>query len=143
MTTRISSAARTAACDAVVDLVDAGSAAGVLRIYTGPQPSGPDSTPTGTLLAELDLSDPAFGPAAAGVATLDVTPAVTTTAVADGTAGWFRLLTSTEAAGSGLGVVDGSVTATGGGGQLELATVAITTGVEVEITSGSVTMPAS
>ncbi|BCJ64145.1 hypothetical protein Prubr_11660 [Polymorphospora rubra] len=77
------------------------------------------------------------------MATLDVTPVPTATASADGTAGWFRVLDSTEAAGSGLGVFDGAVTATGGGGQLTLSTVSITTGLTVEITSGSLTMPAS
>jgi len=141
--TRISTAARSAACDAVVDLVDGGSGAGVIRVYSGTQPAGPSTSPSGTLLAEFTLSDPAFGAASSGVATLDVTPALTDTGITDGTAGWFRLLDSTEAAGTGLGVLDGSVTATGGGGQLELNTVAISTGVNVEITSGTVTMPAS
>ena len=143
MATRISTAARTAACDAVVDLVEGGSGAGVIRVYSGAQPAGPATTASGTLLAEFTLSDPAFGAASSGVATLDVTPALTDVGITDGDAGWFRLLDSTEAAATGLGIVDGSVTATGGGGQLELNTVAISTGVNVEITSGTVTMPAS
>jgi len=63
--------------------------------------------------------------------------------LAAGTAGWFRVLDSTEAAGSGLGVVDGTVTATGGGGDLTLNTTTISVGVDVEVTSGSITMPAS
>jgi hypothetical protein len=141
--TRISTAARNAAADAVAGLADGGSGAGVIRIYTGSQPAGPDSSATGTLLAAVSLNDPAFGAASSGVATLDVSPALTATAVADGTAGWWRLLTSTEAAGSGLGIVDGAVTATGGGGQLTLATTTVTTGLQVQITSGTITMPAS
>lgn len=143
MATRLSTAARNAAADAVVDLVDGGSGAGVIRIYTGTQPAGPGTTATGTLLAEFTLSDPAFGAAGTGVATLDVSPALTDTGIADGTAGWFRILDSTEAAATGLGVLDGSVTASGGGGELELNTVSISTGVTVEIVSGTVTMPAS
>lgn len=143
MATRISTAARTAAAGAVAALVDGGSGAGVIRIYTGTQPAGPGSAATGTLLASLTLNDPAFGAAVSGVATLDVDPALTATAVADGTAGWFRLLDSTEAAGSGLGIVDGAVTATGGGGQLTLATTTVTTGLQVQITSGTITMPAA
>jgi hypothetical protein len=142
MATRISTAARNAACDGVVDLVDVGGP-GFIRIYTGAQPAGPDTVPSGTLLAEFTLSNPAFTAAVAGVATLDVTPALTDTGITDGTAGWFRMLTAAEAAGDGQGVLDGSVTATGGGGQLELNTVTISTGVDVEITSGTVTMPAS
>lgn len=143
MATRISTAARSAAADAVAALVNGGSGAGVLRIYTGTQPAGPGSSPSGTLLAECILSDPAFAAAVAGSAALDTTPTVTTTAVADGTAGWFRLLDSTEAAGSGLGVLDGAVTTTGGGGELTLATTTITTGLTVTITAGSITAPAS
>ncbi len=54
-----------------------------------------------------------------------------------------RFLTSAEQAGSGLGVIDGNVTATGGGGQVTLATTSIVTGVAVNVTSGSCTMPAS
>lgn len=138
MATRISTAARSAAADGVVDQIDAGSGAGVLRIYTGSQPAGPGSSATGTMLVELPLSDPAFGAASSGVASLDTSPAVSATAVADGTAGWFRLQDST-----GAGVLDGSVTATGGGGDLTLATTTITTGLTVTVTSGTVTAPAS
>jgi hypothetical protein len=143
MATRISTAARNAACDAIVDLVYGGSGAGVIRVYSGSQPATPATTATGDLLAEFTLSDPAFGAASSGVATLDVTPALTDTGITDGTAGWFRVLDSTEAAGTGLGIIDGAVTATGGGGQLELNTTTISTGVDVSITSGTVTMPAS
>jgi hypothetical protein len=142
MATRISTAARTAAAQAIANLVDGGSSAGKIRIYSGAQPAGPGTAPSGTLLAELTLSDPAFS-VAAGVATLDVTPAVTATGVAAGTAGWFRVLDSTEAAATGLGVYDGSVTATGGGGDLTLATTTVSIGLTVDITSATVTMPAS
>lgn len=143
MATRINTAARNAACDAIVDLVDGGAGAGVIRVYTGAQPATPATAPSGTLLAEFTLSDPAFGAASNGAAALDVTPALTDTGITDGTAGWFRILDSTEAAGTGLGIIDGSVTATGGGGQLELNSTTISTGVAVEITAGTVTMPAS
>lgn len=139
----ISTAARSAACDAVVDLVDGGSGAGVLRVYTGSKPASPGTSASGTLLAEFTLNDPAFGAAATGAASLDVDPALTTTGEAAGTAGWFRILDSTEAAGTGLGVIDGTVTATSGGGDLELNTTTISVGLDVEITSGTITMPAS
>jgi hypothetical protein len=142
MATRISLAARTAAAGAIAALVDGGSGPGRIRIYTGAQPAGPGTAPTGTLLADFVLSDPAFA-VASGVATLDITPAVSTTGVAAGTAGWFRVLDSTEAAGSGLGVYDGSVTVTGGGGDLTLATTTVSVGLTVDITVATLTMPAS
>lgn len=141
MATRLSNAARSAAADAVVDLVDVGGP-GFIRVYTGSQPAGPDTLPTGTLLAEFTLANPAFGAAVNGVATLDATPVLTATGLADGTAGWFRMLTAAEEAGDGQGILDGSVTTTGGGGQLQLNTTTISTGVDVNITAGTVTMPA-
>jgi hypothetical protein len=139
---RINTAARNAAADAVVDLIDGGSGAGKLRIYSGSAPAGPGSAPSGTLLAEFTLSDPAFAAAASGSAAIDITPALATTGLAAGNATWCRFVDSTEAAGSGLGVLDGDVTATGGGGELTLNTVAISVGLDVEITGGSITMPA-
>lgn len=141
MAIEINTAARNAACDAVVDLIDGGSGAGKLRIYTGSPPATPGTSATGTLLAEFTLSDPAFGSASSGAAALDVTPAVTDTADATGTAGWFRFLDSTEAAGTGLGVIDGTVTATGGGGDLTLNTTSIASGATVTIDSYTFTMP--
>lgn len=141
MTVRINTAARNALADAITALIDGGSGAGRLRIYTGTQPAGPGTAPSGTLLAEITFSDPSFGAAATGTITADITPALTATGVAAGTAGWFRLLDSTEAAGTGLGVLDGSVTATGGGGDLTLATTTISVGLTVTITSLTVTMP--
>lgn len=142
MSTRISTASRTAAATAIAALVDGGSGAGRIRIYTGTQPATPDTAPSGTLLVEFILSDPAFA-VASGVATLDITPAVTAAAAAAGTAGWFRVLDSTQVAGSGLGVYDGSVTATGGGGDLTLATTTISIALTVDITSATLTMPGS
>lgn len=136
MATRLPTAARNAACDAVVDLLDAGSGAATLKLYTGTQPATANDPVAGTLLATITLSDPAFGAASSGVAPLAGTP-LSGTGVAAGTAGWARLADST-----GATVLDGSVTATGGGGQIELATTTISVGVTVQITSGTVTMPA-
>ncbi|GAA3223168.1 hypothetical protein [Actinocorallia longicatena] len=143
MPLRISTAVRNAMVAAAVALIDGGSGPGVIRIYSGAQPATPATAPSGTLLAEFTLSDPAFGSPSAGVVTLDVTPALTDTGITDGTAGWVRFLDSTEAAGTGLGCMDGTVTATGGGGLVELNSTTISTGVAVEITGGTFTQPAS
>jgi hypothetical protein len=89
LNTKISTAARNAACDAIVDLLDAGAGAGTLTIRTGAPPATPATADSGTLLATLTFSDPAFGNAATGVATAS---AITsdTSADASGTAGHFR-----------------------------------------------------
>lgn len=134
----LSNAARSAGADAIADRVDAGAAAGKIRIYTASRPAGPDTAiGAQTLLAEFALADPAFGPAANGVKTLDATPVLTATGLAAGTAAWFRALDSNNVA-----VMDGSVTATGGGGDLQLNTTTVSVGLALEITAGSMTMPA-
>lgn len=143
MTVRISTALRNAMADAAAALIDGGSGAGHLRVYTGTQPAGPGTAPSGTLLVDITLNDPSFDAAASGVANLDMDPALSGTGAAAGTAGWARLLTSTEAAGSGLGVVDGSVTVTGGGGDVTVNTTTVSVGLTVSVTSASFTMPAS
>lgn len=136
MATRIPTAARNAAANAVVLLADAGPAAGTTQIRTGAQPADANNAATGTLLATLTMSDPSFAAAVAGVNTLDTTPVLTTTGVAAGTAGWFRMLDS-----NGLTVMDGAVATSGA--ELNLNTTTISIGVTVEITAGTVTMPAS
>lgn len=143
MPLRINDAARNAALDALLALINGGSGPGVLRIYSGAQPATPATAPSGTLLAEFTLSDPAFAGAVAGSAALDVTPELVDTALATATAGWCRFLDSTEAASDGQGIIDGAVTATGGGGLITLVDIDLVTGEEVTITGGSFTMPAS
>lgn len=135
MATRISTAARNAAADAVVDLLDGGAGAGYVEIRTGAQPATPGDAATGTLLATLTLSDPAFGAAAGGTATA---AAVTgdSSADASGTAGWFRAFTS-----AGTAVWDGSITGSGGGGDMELDNVNLVAGGTVNVSAWTVTMP--
>lgn len=142
MSLTLAAAAANAACNAIVDLVDGGSP-GVLRIYSGSRPAGPDTSPAGTLLAQVTLGAPAFGSAGGGAATLDVTTPRVTTGLADGTATWWRLLSAVQAAGTGLGIVDGTATAAGGGGDLILASTAVTTGGSIEITAGTITILSS
>ena len=92
----ISVEGRNEALDALLANVDGG----LLRIYTGSAPSLPTDAATGTLLAELTLSNPAFAAASGGVATAN---SVTSedAAPASGTAGYARLTKS-----GGTGVID-------------------------------------
>lgn len=138
MATRLSTASRNAAVNAITALVDADVGAGAIHVRTGGQPASANDPATGTLLASFVLADPSWGAAVTGVATLDATPVLSTVGLADGTAGWFRMTDN-----SGDTVLDGSVTITAGGGQLELNTTTISTGSTVEITAGTLTMPAS
>lgn len=136
MATRTADAARNAATDAVVDRIDAGAAAGTLKIYTGAQPADADDAASGTLLVTITLGDPAYGASASGTAALSGTPSGT--AVATGTAGWFRVADS-----DGNTVFDGSVTGTGGGGDIELDNTSIASGQTVTITALPFSTPAS
>lgn len=134
----ISTASQNAAVNAIAGLVDADVGAGAAVIRTGAKPATANDPATGTLLVTITLNDPAFGAAVAGVVTLDVTPGPQGTGVAAGTAGYFRLTDN-----SGDVVLQGTVTATGGGGDMEINTTSIAIGTLVEITSGTLTMPAS
>lgn len=132
MATRLPTNVQNAAGDAVVDLVDAGPSFGTIDIRTGAQPATANLAATGTLLATFTLADPAFSAMVLGVATLDNTPVISTTGLAAGTAGWFRMKDS-----AGVTVMDGLV-----GAELILNTTTISIGVTIEVVSGTVTMPA-
>lgn len=95
------------------------STSGKIKIYAGTQPAGGGS-PTGSLLATLTCNATAFaGAATGGVLTLN---SITQDSAADatGTATWFRLTKSDD-----TWVLDGDITATGGGGDLELDNTSI------------------
>lgn len=140
MATKLSNAARSAAANAIVALIDAGTA-GKLRIYGNTQAAGPDTTTAEVLLAEFTLDATAsFGAASNGVATLDATPALTATGAAAGTATWFRIVDSSAGAGA-AGLVDGAVGTSGA--ELNLNTTTVSSGLSMSITSGTLTMPAS
>ena len=148
MATRLSNAGAIAGCDAIVDLVDAGTAspnAGTIKVYTGAQPADPDTAPSGTLLGTLTYTGSAAGTAFGNAA--DATPgaiatanAITsdTSADATGTAGWFRVADS-----DGSALWDGSITATSASpqGDMTLDDVAIVIGGTIALTAHTLTVP--
>lgn len=87
--TKLGNAARSAACDAIVDRLDGGT----IPIRTGAPPTNPADADSGTLLGTPTFGTPAFGAASNGVATAN---AITsdTNADASGDAGHFRMKTS-------------------------------------------------
>lgn len=133
MTTRISDEVRTLACDAIVDSLDAGAGAATIKIYTGSQPADADDAASGTLLATITMSDPAFAAAVAGAAAADTSPALSAVAGAAGTAGWFRAADSNDA-----NRIDGSVGE--GSGDLSLDNTDIAVGQTVTVTGWTVTV---
>lgn len=133
---RLAAALRNAMADQVTALMDADAGAGTIKVYTGAQPTNPDTAIGAvTLLATFTLGVTSFGAASVGVITLSGTP-INTTGLAAGAAAWFR-----AADNSGDPVIDGTVSATGGGGTLELNTTTVSIGLALSITGGSITMP--
>jgi hypothetical protein len=118
---------------ASLSALDAGAGPSVIKFYTTPQPAGPNTAlSTQTLLGTVTCSDPS-GTIAGRVLTLSD---VTQDAAADvtGTCTWARHETS-----DGAAVQDYTVTATGGGGDIELTTVDIIVGGPIQVTSGNIT----
>jgi hypothetical protein len=138
MATRLPTATRNAATNAVTAQFDAGPAAATIEVRTGAQPASANDAATGTLLATWTLADPSWGASVTGTAPLDATPVITTAAVAAGTAGWWRAKDST-----GATVVDGAAGGTGSGAELILDNPVIAIGQTLNLTAGTLTTPAS
>lgn len=120
--------ARNAMANGLVDLIDAGGGAGYMTITT----SGD------VVLATLTFSATAFGAAASGVATA---ASITgdTSADATGTAAKVKVYDFADTL-----IFTGDVsTAAAGTGDLQLVTTSITAGQAVDVTSFTVTAPAS
>lgn len=131
MTTRVSDAFRNAEVAAGTALLNGG----YIEIRTGSQPATVATAVTGTLLGTLPLSATAFGTPTAGVVTAN-TITGDSSADATGTAGYFRAFTS-----GAVAVIDGSITATGGGGDLQLNSVSIVAGGTINVTAWTITQP--
>ncbi len=128
MSLTLQNAARSAMCNALVDLLDAGSGTGQMTICESDN----------TVLSEHALNNPAFGAASNGVTTAN-TIGADTSANATGTAAKCRWYDRDAAL-----VFEGTVTVTAGGGDIELNSLAISSGVQVTINaSGTITVPAS
>lgn len=122
--------------NAALDTFTASASAGRLRIYSGTRPADPDTAiGAATMLVECTMGATAFGAASGGVLTAN---AITSgTAVATGTASWARLWQSNGT----TPLFDFSVTGTGGGGEVQLATTSIVTSATVPVASCTITMP--
>ena len=122
---------RTTMATDIITAIDAGGAAGSITFYNGTQPATGDAATTA--LAVLPLSYPC-GVSAAGVLTFS---AITSDNSADatGTATWARIQTSAS-----VFVIDMTATVTGGGGDVTLGSVSISTGQQVSVTSAAITI---
>lgn len=120
--------ARNAACDAIVDLIDNGGA-GTLEFK-----SADSSVPGTSEVATVTFGVTAFGAASTGVATANST--TDDTSAAGGTVAYFTIFS-----GAAAPIFRGTVTATGGGGDITMSTVTVGATDTVSITSLTATMP--
>lgn len=84
---QINTTQRSAMADALVDTIDTGTGTAKLQVRSGA--AGALGTDAGTLLGEWSLPNPAFGAAAAGVATAAAIS--NTTGLAAGTVGHWKV----------------------------------------------------
>lgn len=135
----LSDTAAKAEADAVAALANSGT----LKIYAGTQPTDANTAVGAqTLLGTLTFGATAFGASAASGTTPSRVATATANAItgdtsadATGTATWFRVLKS-----DGTTVVmDGSVGTSGC--DLNLATTSIVAGVDIEVTSFTLSAP--
>jgi len=131
MTVQMSVALRNARLDQIETTI--GTSAKIM-IYTGSAPANCAASTSGTKLVEWDLASDWASAAASGSKSLSSTP-LSAVAVASGTAGYYRVFASDGTTCH----MQGTVTATGGGGDLTLDNTSISSSQTVNITSWSIT----
>ena len=113
-------AVRDALANLIDDQVNAGSPPGNFILQTSAD----------AILAEITLANPAFGASSSGVITLAGVPLEDTSADASGTAAKFRFRNAADTE-----IFQGTVTATGGGGDIEIDNTTIVAAQTVRLTS--------
>jgi hypothetical protein len=136
--TRFSNAAAIAALDSLLAELNTGGA-GTIEIRTGAPPATCETADSGTLLSTLTLNATAFAGATDGTDKATAAAnAITadTSAAATGTAAHFR-----GKSGGGTVVIQGDITVTAGGGDIEMDSVEIQTSDKVSISAWTVNLP--
>ena len=118
-------AVRNALADLIDTLVNTGASTAVLKLRDGT-----------TDIVSFNLSATAFGAASSGTITLAGTP-IAGTAGASGDVDGFQILDK-----DGTLILSGTVTATGGGGDIEITNISVANGQGCSLTSFSYSAPA-
>jgi len=128
---QLSVSVRNARLDAVETAIGASAK---LQIYSGSMPASCAASATGTKLAEIALGSDWAANASSGSKSFSNTP-LSTTGLAGGSAGYFRVVDS-----SGTTChMQGTITATGGGGDMTIDNTSIASGQAVNVTSFTLT----
>jgi hypothetical protein len=110
---------------------DIGSGA-IIEIRSGSKPATPETAASGTLLVSINI----VGSFTSTGGVLTAADPAAAAPAASGTAGYFRLKKS-----GGTAVLDGTVTASGGGGDMQLGSTSINTGVNVDLGVPTINVP--
>lgn len=129
MAVKYSTAARNAAVDALVGVMGTGA---VLELRSGAAPGAITDADSGTLIASITLPTPYMAAASGGVAQMTGTWQ-DLAADAAGTIGHYRIKNGATTH------MQGSVTITGGGGEMTVDNPALTAGQSFVVTSFSIT----
>lgn len=129
---QFSTAVRNATLDAIETAM---GTAPKLRFYTGSAPANCAAAATGTLLLEITLPSDFMAAASGGTKTLSGTWQAAATAA--GTAGYYRIY---DSAGSTCHE-QGTVTATGGGGDMTVDNPVLAVGQSVTVATKTLTAP--
>ena len=128
-----STAVRNAMLDAIETTIGTSAK---LQIWTGAPPATCAAASTGTKLIEISLASDWAAAASGGTKAFSGVP-LSTTALAAGTCGYYRI---TDSAGTTCHE-QGTVTATGGGGDMTIDNAALTSGQSVQVTGFTKTAP--
>lgn len=128
---QFSTAARNASLDAIETAIGASP---ILRIRTGAPPANCAAARTGTVLATMTLPADFMAAASGGSKGLSGTWQ-DAAADAAGTAGHFEIMDATGTTCH----IQGNITATGGGGDMEIQNTSIAIGQQINVTAFNIT----
>ena len=133
MTIGVSTDVKNSALIGIRALIDGGSAAGMIRVYTSPRPATGAAITSQTLLAEIDFNDPSFQDPVSGSMAMNLP--LSTTGLAVGTAAWGRIVDSDSNF-----IIDIDVGDLLSSAELKLYTVAITIGGTINVVNGVISI---
>jgi len=132
MAVQLSVAVRNARLDAIETAIGVSAK---LQIYTGSMPASCATAASGTKILEDTLASDWAAAASTGSKSFNGTPIAGVGLSPGGSAGYFRIV---DSAGTTCHL-QGTITATGGGGDMTIDNVSIATGQAVNVTSFSLT----
>lgn len=135
MTVQLSVAVRNAMLDAIE--VATGTAA-VVKLRSGAPPANAAAADSGTVLASMTLAPDWMAAAASGSKDFSSLPLEDVSADATGTLGHYRVYAS----GGTTCHMQGTITATGGGGDMTVDNVSVVVAQDIKITAWSLNMNA-